>query len=381
MTIRLAATFLLAAVLAAGALARAQDTPPRAQAAARLEVYADDDATTVYRPRASAVVPAGERTEVTAAYMLDATSSASIDVVTRATRGIVEQRHEATVGATVLGDRAGAIGLTYGYGHEPDYQTHAISLTGGRDVDHHRLLHVNGRVSAAASRVGAVGDPRFERHLGTYTAGASLTRIVDVATLVRAGFDLAHAHGFQSSAYRTVRVGDWTAMPYTGTDPDAGAWVFSNVVATQRERHPGDRFRARLALEVARAFLRRASAVATVAGYVDSWRVAAGELAAEARYEPRSGLVLRLGGRAYLQSSAYFYRSRYLTLSEASGYVTDDKELGRMRSYSLLAAGAFPIRRVRLDVRVEGTRYGYPDFVLLPEKLAIATQLGLLWRL
>ncbi len=376
----LVAAVVLAAAVAAAAPSRAQDAVPRAQVGARIEVYADDDATTVYRPRASAIVPAGERAEVAASYMVDGVSSASIDVVTRATQGIVEQRHEAMVGATLLGDRAGTLGLAYGYGHEPDYRTHSVVLSGGRDVGDARLLHASGRASVAASRVGAVGDPRFERHVALYSLGGALARVVNRETLVRFGLDLAHAHGFQSSAYRTVRIGDWTAMPYTGTDPEAGAWVFSNVVATQRERHPEDRFRARAAAELARAFGRRASAVGVIGGYVDTWRVGAGDFSVELRYEPRRGLVLRAGGRAYLQSAAYFYRSRYRTLEEASGYLTDDKELGRLRSGTVLLAGAFPIARVRLDVRLEGTRYAYPDFVLLPEKLALAAQLGLVWR-
>ncbi|MBC7170979.1 MAG: DUF3570 domain-containing protein [Polyangiaceae bacterium] len=306
-------------------------------------------------------------------------SSASIDVVTRATQGIEELRHEASVGATLLADRAGTLGLTYGYGHEPDYQTHALTVVGGRDIDRARLLHASGRLQVAASRVGAVGDPRFERHLGVYVASGSLARIVDEKTVLRAAVELSHAHGFQSSAYRTVRLGDWSAMPYTGTDPEAGAWVFTNVTGTAVERHPGDRFRAKIALDGARAFARRASVIASVAGYLDTWRVAAGDFGAELRCEPRAGLLLRLGGRAYVQSSSYFYRRRYASADRQ--YLTDDKELGRLRNYSLLAAAAFPIGRVRVDLRLEGTRYNYPEFTLLPEKLALAVQLGLLWRL
>src|SRR5690606_7956797 len=158
-----------------------------------------------------------------------------------------------------------------------------------------------------------------------------------------------------------------------------GAWVFSDVSGVTLERHPEDRFRARLLLEGVRAFARHSSLALTVGGYIDTYRVGAGELAPELRVEPRTRLLLRFGGRVYLQSPAYFYRSRYIAEDANAPYKTDDKELGRMRSYSAHAAAAFPVGPVRIDFRLELTRYEYPLFSLLTAKHALASQVGIVW--
>ena len=60
--------------------------------------------------------------------------------------------------------------------------------------------------------------------------------------LLRATTELAHLHGFQSSAYRNVRLGPWTAQRSDGSDPEEGAWIFSGVTGSANERHPRERF-------------------------------------------------------------------------------------------------------------------------------------------
>lgn len=364
-------------VAAASEVAAAQAPPASVQG--RVALYADDDRTTVWRPRVSGAVPAGD-VGVAASWTADVVSSASIDVVTRASRPVEETRHELGAQVTLHGDEALELGAGYTLGTEPDYTTHAVSLRAARDLGALRLWHATAGIGASTSAIGTVVDDRFEEDAQTLQAAASLSRITDPVTVVRAALELSLTTGFQSSAYRTVRLGDWTGAPYTGDDPDATPWVFTGVTGVAREQHPDLRRRARLALDAVRDLGGNVAAYAQVAGYADDWGIEAAEVSAEARIEPAPGLLLRVGGRGYVQTGAWFWRARYVGRDQTGGYLTDDKELGPLHSYTAHAAATIPWRDLRLDLRVEGTRYAYLEFDLLPRKHALSLQLALTWE-
>src|SRR5690606_15208369 len=130
-------------------------------------------------------------------------------------------------------------------------------------------------------------------------------------------------------------LGDWTGMPYEGDDPDATPWIFTGVTGVEREHHPDLRRRARLAVDAVRDLGANVAGYVQLAGYVDDWGIEAGDLSAEARLEPAAGLLVRIGGRAYVQSGAWFWRARYLERDQTDGYLTDDKELGPLASFTV----------------------------------------------
>lgn len=369
----------LVCVLTTAAAARGQ-VPQTARASGRTEVYVDDDDTLVVRPRVAASVPVSESVAVQASYMADVVSSASVDVITRATQGISETRHEGSLGVSVTRDRGRVLGVTYALGREPDYLSNAISVAVGRELDDAGLLALSTRLQLSISRVGTVADPRFAERLYGAALQTSLTRIVTQRLLVRGTLELGHLHGFQSSAYRNVRLGQWTAMRSDGSDPEEGEWIFTGVTGSALERHPRDRFRARGSFDAVVSLSDHLALAALVGAYVDSWRVASGEASFELRVEPRAGMLLRVGARGYVQSPAWFHRYRYLDVGETNGILTDDKELGPLRSIGGTVAGAFPIRAVTLDVRAELVRYAYPHLDMLPDKRALSIALGLTWR-
>lgn len=369
----------MAFVLSLSHAASAQ-TPPGLRVSARTEVYVDDDETTVVRPRVAATVPVTEEVAVSGTYMADVVSSASVDVLTRATQAISETRHEASLGVNVTRSRGRQLGVSYAFGHEPDYLSNGLTIALGRELDDAGLWYLAGRVQLSASRVGTVSDPRFSRALYGVAAQSALTRIVRENVIVRGTLELAHLHGFQSSAYRNVRLGPWTAMRSSGDDPEEGAWVFTGVTGSALERHPDERFRARVGLDGVVSVSKQLAIAALVAAYVDTWRVASGEGSVELRIEPMNGMLLRLGARGYVQSAAWFHRYRYLDVNETEGFLTDDKELGPLRSLSGTIAGSFPVRAVSLDVRGELVRYRYAHLDMLPEKRALSVSLGLTWR-
>ncbi len=373
--IRAAPLAILVLALAAGASAQSR---PRSGAAVRVAGYADDDDTLVLRPHVSARGNVDEWS-LGGSYSADVISSASIDVVTRASRPIEEARHQLDLDAAWYGERGASVGGGYTFAIEPDFDTHGLSLRGGVDLDDERMWHGSAALLAATNRVTAVNDPRFEERTYMLSLALALARILGPSTLARVGLEAGLVEGFQASAYRAVRLGDWQATQYTGPDPSVPAWQFSGVTGVAREHHPDLRLRARLAVELAQDLGSNVALLGRAAAYGDDWGLAAGDFGAEVRWEPERALLFRLGLRAYVQGPAWFWRRRYASIDEAGGFLTDDKELGPLRSYTLTLAASIPVDDVRFDLRVDGTRYEYPGFSLLPEKHALSLQLGVAW--
>lgn len=367
----------IAAALAAAGAAGAQERP-RQGVTARVAGYADDDSTYVARPHVAGRAWVDEWT-IGASYSADVVSSASIDVVTRASRPIEEARHQLEADLSWLGERGATIGGAYLFAIEPDFETHALSLRAGTDLDDERMWHGSVLLTGSTNRIGAVIDPRFEERSYTAQLGLALARIFGPSTLGRATLEGSLTSGFQASAYRTVRLGAWEAARYTGGDPDAGLWVFTGVTGIARERHPELRVRARATIEAVHDLGAAFAVLGRAAGYLDDWGIAAADLSAELRWEPEPALLLRLGARVYVQGSAWFWQARYGSPDGVGGYLTDDKELGPMRSYTIMLAAGIPVDEVRLELRADGTRYEYPSFTLLPEKHALAVQMGVSW--
>jgi hypothetical protein len=358
--------------------ASAQDDR-RTVASARVGSYADTDSTLVLRPRVSArgaiddVVLAG-------AYTADVISSASIDVVTRASRPIEEARHQLDAQASWLGERGLVLGGGYSFGIEPDFDTHALTLRGAYDLDPERMWHGVVSITALTNRYGSVIDPSFDERTYTLQVAVALARVLDARGVARGAIEASVVSGFQASPYRNVRLGNWTAQRYTGSDPSAGAYLFSGVTGVAREQHPDRRLRMRAVIDVVREVERNFALFGSTAGYVDDWGIGAFEVALEARWEPERDLLFRLGGRMYLQTAAWFWRRRYFTIDETQGILTDDKELGPLHSFSFWLAGSIPIDpTVRLDGRLDLTRYEYPGFSLRTAKLAMALEIGVVW--
>ena len=373
-------TFAAAALIAVPGTSFAQ-VAPRPQVGVRTEVYVDDDGTTIWRPRASVGVPVGGDYAVNATYLADVVSSASIDVVTRASKPIGELHQEATLAVSRALPREGSVAVGYGFVHEPDFLGNAISFVGGVDLGANREYHVSTRLVGGISRVGTVVDPQFEEHIYSCLATAGLSRIVNARLVMRGNLELQNLYGFLGSPYRTVRIGDWSGMPYTGTDPDALAWVFTGVTATARENVPDERFRSKISMDLVAELGHGFALYGNFGMYADSWSILATDDTLELRFEPRPNLLFRLGGRVYAQSPAYFWRMRYDTANGVDGFVTDDKKLGPMQSYSGIAAGSIPLgSQFHVDFRVEFTHYHFPEFTLLHDRRALATQLGVVWR-
>ena len=346
---------------------------------ARVAGYVDDDATYVARPYAAAHLLFGP-VRAGVGYSADVISTASVDVVSRATRGVDEARHQVMADAAYLGDDGLAIGGSWTSGVEPDHESHGATLRVERDLDSQRLWHGAVVVGGSWAATRSVLDPRFFGEAFTGQLSIALARIFDPLTVARVLVDGSVTTGLQSSPYRTVRLGDWTARRSDGTDPDTPAWVFSGSSGIARERHPELRLRARVGVELVRELIPGVALATRLAGYGDDWGILAIDGAAELRLEPSRDLLVRIGVRGYAQSGAWLWSHRYPELNDPSRYLTADRELGPMRSYAVLLALTVPVDDVLLDARLEGIRWEYPEFDLLPVRHGLSLIVGLTWR-
>ena len=366
----------------AAAVAEAQEGGTVVEA--RLGGYTDDDDTDVLRPFVAARV-AGGPARVGAAYSADVVASASVDVVSRASGAAIDEtRHQLVADAAYVGDDGLVLGASWSGGFEPDHESQGGTVRGEIDLDSERMWRGALVLGGTWSAVGSVLDPRFHEESSTFQGSAAVARVLDADTVGRIVLEGSVTTGFQSSPYRTVRLGDWTAMQTDGTNPDLPVWIFTDVTGVAREQHPELRVRSRLGVDLAHDLGGGVAMVGRLGGYLDDWGILAIDGSAEVRVEPEEDLLMRFGARVYAQGAAWFWRQRYSDPAETSGMVTGDRELGPMRSYTLLAAIAIPVdlterHDVRLDARLEGIRWEYPEFDLLTERHALSLLMGFTW--
>lgn len=365
----------LTALLALGAVAQWEAGGTRVEL--RTAGYVDDDDTLVVRPYVAGRL-AIDDARVGLAYSPDVISTASVDIVSAASQRVDEVRHQGVADVAYVGDRGLVLGASYSAGVEPDHQSHGGRARVAGDLDDARLWTGALSLSVTWAQISSVVDPRLGAESISADLALSLARIFDASSVGRLSLEAGVVSGFQASAYRTVRLGDWQARRSDGHDPEVPIWSFTGVAGVVREHHPELRLRARLGVDGARDLGHHVAILGRLGGYGDDWGILAGDLQAELRFEPEPGLVARVGARAYLQSGASFWQRRYPS-NEEPLFATGDRELGPMRSYTVLLGISIPVDEVQLDARVEGIRFEYPEFDLLPERHALSMILGCTW--
>src|SRR5258705_81038 len=128
---------LIIALALAPAVARGEGgdaEPGKGDAKGSVAIYADSDKTTVLTSVAEGAVRLPQAVIVNAHALVDAVSSASVDVVSAATSRFTENRIELGTSAQIgfSSSTEGTIGYTHS--GENDWQSHAIELGFTRDL-------------------------------------------------------------------------------------------------------------------------------------------------------------------------------------------------------------------------------------------------------
>jgi hypothetical protein len=352
-----AAAAALLAATAAGA------TPPVAEpgASSRAAVYQDDDATTVVTTAVTATVPLGELGAVRAAWLADVVTSASVDVVTAATRPVHERRDELRAGLDV---RAGDALVSADWAHstETDYGADRLSLAASLDLAG-RATTLGARAATLFAEVGRAGDPAFAESLRVWSASLELTEVADARTVVSVTASGELAAGHQASPYRFVAVADGTALP---------------------ETHPTGRARASVTVRVRRSLSPEAAAAIDERLYRDDWGISASSTTARLILTLTPRLDLELRNRLHVQSSASFWQRRY---ERRRRFMSGDRELSALiddfagPAIVYEARGVGPFERLRLDAGAEAFVYRFLDTDRIDGRLGVQVTAGVEGRL
>jgi hypothetical protein len=372
------------AIVAAAVLAAATPAPATAantEATQRVTYFREPSATnvgvTVIHPQTSVSAALGSSWKINAGYEVDIVSGASaavfaprtgIDAITSATK--FSDTRQQVRGGVAYDRPTSGVAFGYSYGWESDYKSSAVSGTTHSDLlDHNFTLalaythnfddvcDMNNsavasqplqlqRLTSSADCFDASKSNVTQRRLQIDTFEPSLSWTATPRLVLQGGATIQILDGFQSNPYRSVLVGSSHLTP--------------------QEHQPNLRQRYAVFGRGAYALpALRASTLAMVRLYRDSWAVQAATAELQVNKYVDQALLFTLRGRYHIQEGASFYRTAlgYRNLGPVGQYWTGDRELAPMSNY-LLGGKMALLRRpeqqhaswfveMELDVKVE----------------------------
>tara|TARA_R110002096_G_scaffold434832_1_gene658029 strand:+ start:3841 stop:4896 length:1056 start_codon:yes stop_codon:yes gene_type:complete len=338
---------LVVSLSAASALAQESGD---GHADSRILVYDDDDATTVVTSIASAETILPKEVTVGAYAVLDAVSSASVDVVSAATGRWTENRVE--VGATVAVPIAGTtLSMGANRSQENDWLSHTVSTGVSREFFERNTI-VTAAYAFTRNKVGRAMDPNFEESLRAHSAEISVGQLLDRQTRAGVAYTFQALNGFQSSPYRYVAATDGASTP---------------------EIHPETRKRHALSAFALRSLTPWLSSRLAYRLYRDDWGIWSHTGSVRLAMEASKHIRLALDARMYNQSRAEFYRGSYST---SFTYMSRDRELASFWDAGGSGEITAELGPVTLDARLGAIRYRFRNFPSLPKRIAILAGAG-----
>ena len=344
--------------LLAPAIAHAQvrdAEPGTGDAKGSLAIYADSDKTTVISSAAVGSVRLPQPVIIDAHALVDAVSSASVDVISAATSRFTENRVELGTSAQIGLSQSTEGTIGYTHSGENDWQSHAVEVGLSRD-----LASKNAKLTLGygftRNHVGRAHDPSFDKLLDVQGAQISASQILGRKTLASIAYTLSYASGYQGSPYRFVTTMDGVSAP---------------------ESPPERRTRHAIALRLMHMFGTASVFDAEYRIYLDDWGILSHTAELAVTRELTRAWSLRVRARGYSQQHASFYEETY---EMPMRYMTVDRELSTfwdaMGGLKLGYAGD----SWDLDAKVDTIGYRFEDYARLRGRVAIVSGLGVTWR-
>lgn len=345
-------------LLLASSIAYAEPEGDHATVIVRESGYVDDDATSISTTTVAVRAKPTSSLIISARYIADAVSSASVDVVTAATGRWTELRSEVLAGVAYA-DGTTTASLDYIYSHENDWDSHTISVGGSRDLFHHNLTLAAG-ASYVDNRVGRADDMNFDKHMRTYGGSVRAVWTATPVDIFTTSYDVSRSTGYQASPYRYAFV----------DDPSGAPIAFPEEVPDLRMRHAiTTRWNHHLGSDSAlRSHVRL---------YGDDWSVRSLTAGTElvVGLEP---FELAINARVYAQQHAAFYQDVY---DGPRRYMTADRELSAFQDVFAGIRGGWIGESVAIDASFTGFAFRFPEFARLPRRMGFVAAIGLVWAL
>lgn len=327
--------------------------------ASKVQVYADSDHTSVISPLVEAKADVGATTNVSLGYVVDAVSSASVDVVSQASPITFHDTRHQVAGGISQGLGTWTVRGGYSFSRENDYLSHSLDTSIQDELfDKNTTLALGYGISF--NDVGRRDDDNFHRALTVQRVAASWTQVLSQRFIAQVTYELTHAAGYQASPYRFVPVRMTAdAAPdfwVPETDPDL-RWRHAVVIGANHAVGTDDAVQADYRI------------------YRDTWGITSHTIGARYFTHLAKRVELRLRERFYVQNGATFYQSRY---TEAAKYMTFDRELSPLWSETL--GGKLTVgfsEHLEGELKLDAFYYHYADFVPLASRTGANVGVGL----
>lgn len=288
---------------------------------------------------------------LSANYYVDMISSASIDVVTTASK-YKEERTENTLGVNYLRGKS-AINVAFTTSEENDFNAKSLHFGVSQDM-FGDLTTISLGYSRGWDTVGQRGLPSFAEKTNRHNFRVGLTQVLTKKLIMQAGLETVTDEGYLNNPYRQVRYLDSTsALGYS----------------YQQENYPRTRTSNAISLK-ARYFLPyRAAIHGEYRLFFDSWGVSANIFEFGYTHPFRKDWVFDLTYRNYKQTQADFYNDLFPYVN-AQNFLARDKEMsafssnsiGIGTSYEFAKSEVGTINKASLNFRLTHIEFDYENF-------------------
>ena len=295
----------------------------------------------------------GDSVSASVNHYVDNVSSASIDVLTSASR-YTEERNENSLSVDILHNKS-TIAVSLTSSKESDFDASTLSLGFTQDM-FGDLTTVSMGFSRGDNAVGRNGDADFDEQADSRSYRLGVSQIFTKDLIVSFSLESITDEGFLNNPYRSVRYLD------TST-PAPGDFVFQSEVYPRTRTSTAFSVRGRYFLE------RRRALSGGIRIFNDSWGIASTTLEAGYTWPYEEKWIIEASLRFYDQQKADFY-SDLFPFENAQNFLARDKELSTFRSitlgggfsYELEDSGWSWIKRSSLNFYLDHIIFDYDDF-------------------
>lgn len=313
--------------------------------------YYDGGGITIDGPSVLVRKKFAEKYAVNASYYVDMVSSASIDVITTASK-YSEERTQYGVGFEYLRGKV-TYAASFSNSKENDYNADTASVSVSQDM-FGDLTTVALSFTRGWDDVTRRGDPVFADQIDRRIYGVNISQIATKRLILGFSYETITEEGFLNNPYRQVRY----------VDPEEALGY-----AYEAERYPRTRTGNAFALR-ARWFLPyRAALQADYRYYNDTWEISSSTAELAYTHPLDDNWIFDVHYRFYDQDAAEFY-SDLFPRENFQNFLARDKELATMQSHTLGFGVAYEFKPARFDflgkaavnLKVDRIRFQYDDF-------------------
>ncbi len=282
-------------------------------------------------------------------YYVDRVSSASIDVVTRASE-YTEERTQHSVGLDYLHDRW-IMSLGFTQSEENDYSAETFNIGISQDM-FGDLTTISLGYSVGNDEVGRRGDTNLVGEVQRQQYRLGLSQILTKNLILGVSVETITDEGFLNNPYRAVRFLD-----------GSGGYQYTNEI------YPNTRSSDAASIQLRYHLPYRAAAHIGYRRYADTWDIAATQYEIGYTHPLGNGLTFEGQLRTYSQTKADFF-SDLFPFANSQNFMARDKELSTFSSttlrlgvsYDVVRSGWKFIDRGTINLTVDHIMFEYEDF-------------------